>query len=141
LERIGLDMKRYTLLLGILLVVALADSAALASIVLPGQSGPGGFQGCLPQSLDADRMSIECSSEGLPANHSHKAPFVDKHGFRADDGSSAGAPSTSSQSGPSPVALWNEAVPLPECLLVKRLPDDISLSLPTGPPFELLRPA
>lgn len=134
-------MKTLLSFFGVVIVVALADRPALASIVLPGQNGPGCFHVGLLPTADADAGATDGLSSAAPAEHQRKAPFVDKYGFRADHGTSAGAPSTSSQSGPSPAALWNEAVPLPECLLVKRLTDSNSLFLPTGPPFELLRPA
>ena len=134
------------------LFVALASGSAVAAIITPDAFLQLGSEEVLVQPVVEDLLaSAECGETAIPAAPQPSAPENDRddprtpllmRGLEPAAGTAAG-PSFGSHStggGPSNSAIAVASTDLPQATLQTALPKEARPYLPTGPPFELLRP-
>lgn len=135
--------RRTSLLLGATLGlwVALASTATMGSIVFD-QPTADELNSPLWGGDDADGMTPDAPNPVAPSPDDDDPLYLGQLDAQLAPGGAAGNPSTGTQgsSGPTTVALAASPYDLPTPNLQTALPRETSPVLPTGPPFELLRP-
>ena len=138
---------RYTRsMLGVLLglLVVFAANTAMASIICDRQPADELFDAAAGAFSSDQGMTPPAEDRpSAPPDNSENPPTVDQFEALAPAGGSAGQPSSVSQgggSGSSNAAISGILYDLPQPALQTALPREARPYLPTGPPFELLRP-
>ena len=134
--------KPRVLLVGLFrLMAVLACNCALGSIIF---DQPGEDSSNLTGALEADQgMAPKTPQAPSTPNKGHDLPTLHQLEGLAPAGSGAGAPQSPSHgggNGPTNPALGTISPYLPEPGLQVAAPSERRPILPTGPPFELLRP-
>ena len=130
-----------SVLLGLLVVFA-ANTAA-ASIICDRQPADELFDAAAALSADQGMTPATEDRPSSPPNDREDPPTVDQLEAFSPANGSAGQPSSVSQgggSGSSSAAISGAFCDLPQAPLQTALPREARPYLPTGPPFELLRP-